>query len=723
VSRRIPVQDVALWKRRPRRGRWRVALLCAFGLLACLVHAQEPTPAPTLALSFEQATSVRQAFGVPGILVPGKHGQGLTGLRAWLVPTVQGASCTPAQGTVMAWAQLTRKANGGYLERWLKTCHDIGLLRGRNTPLVLDAKVKTQAPDLIETGDWRHWAFVWEGTARRLYLDGRLVVDAEASLLTAAPGFLLMPDDGEARWILDDFLIYDRALSREQIARLGAVAVVADYLGPLTPTRPAPLLVPAEAAPSSAVVYDARQLVTNPTLATGAHFTPVTTIPPGWQVARGKAQVTAGASRLTVRSTDEEPVSLLAELRRGQVIPGAAYQLGVRYTLAAHGAKVRLRFRNQVDQGTREFILPERASAGRQFFFTLGPEDYDVGIYYLEVFIQGAGAELTLEGAYCRAATPEEAAGAKLSVTAPAVVLQPTVTPDERWIDALPPHTVFVAPAARKQAWGLEAGATVDLSYRLTNGGNSLLFEQSSRVLWEALQAVRMKEPAAIPRLAVTHAALEVPGGYGLDPLPARSVLGTALLFGIGAKDTGLGSFHHQRLVAYLRAFGVCEPDTRFLPFWALTGLYAVRNGHESPDLSVTKEEGAEVETPTPIIPDFNARFTGKPDMPLFAHTAPGVLTSGYLRGRKLLLVMVNYTAQDLGKLGDVWIDHARLFGLRGDMANLMRAGTLTASNPESGARLGVNWNRASGGYIADRWANIGIAPGDFGLLEVEYKP
>ena len=96
---------------------------------------------------------------------------------------------------------------------------------------------------------------------------------------------------------------------------------------------------------------------------------------------------------------------------------------------------------------------------------------------------------------------------------------------------------------------------------------------------------------------------------------------------------------------------------------------------------------------------------------------------SGYQNGKKLLLVLVNTTDQNLGKLGDLWVAHARVFGLKpGDTSGEMRNGVITATDIETGIKGAVTWNRNGGGYISDYWFNIAIEPGDYRLILVEYK-
>jgi hypothetical protein len=180
-----------------------------------------------------------------------------------------------------------------------------------------------------------------------------------------------------------------------------------------------------------------------------------------------------------------------------------------------------------------------------------------------------------------------------------------------------------------------------------------------------------------------------------MDPLPARSVHAAALLFGIGATDCGLSSFQFKSLRDKLREFGYFNEKTVFLPFWERKGFYKTR--YESRE--------------NPL--DLREVFKGKTDAPLFGHTAPGVLVSGYQNGKKLLLVLVNTTDQNLGKLGNLWVDHARVFGFKTGF---------TATDIETGIKGAATWNRNGGGYISGYWFNIAIEPGDYRLILVEYN-
>jgi hypothetical protein len=240
------------------------------------------------------------------------------------------------------------------------------------------------------------------------------------------------------------------------------------------------------------------------------------------------------------------------------------------------------------------------------------------------------------------------------------------------------------------------------VEFSLRNDGSSLLLERSPQELWATLVGAAQTAPPAPLRLVVTGPARPVPGGYGLDPLPARGTLGAALLFGIGAADTGAGSFVHGRTVKYLEEFGLFEPATEFLPFWGQKGLYALRTGADSANP-----------------PDFQTLWGGKEGAPLFAHTAPGVLVSGYRAGPKLLLVLVNTTDQELGKLGDLWVDLNRVFGIKGNSGAAVRNGQIAIRNPETGREFTANWNRNGGGFIGNWLFNLAIAPGDFSLVEI----
>ena len=48
-------------------------------------------------------------------------------------------------------------------------------------------------------------------------------------------------------------------------------------------------------------------------------------------------------------------------------------------------------------------------------------------------------------------------------------------------------------------------------------------------------------------------------------------------LFGVGAADTGIGSFQHQRVAGLLERLGLLAPETQFIPFWSLKTLYDLR--------------------------------------------------------------------------------------------------------------------------------------------------
>lgn len=584
----------------------------------------------------------------------------------------------------MGWLKLEeRNPAGGFQNRWLKLT---GLQIGpgnSNTPFWLGNSGASKGSVMIELNDWHHWACVWNGAKCQLYVDGHIVQDGEMKTPFAAPPAidLVLLESGN-RWVIDDLKIYSQALSAEQIAA---------------------------AAPSPGpVAYDERQLVENPTFAPIRNDFPAGLIPSGWNIGKGTAAVKTDANGLSGKVTGGETVSVMATIKRGMLIPGRIYQIGIYYRLKKGEGRALLRFRNEIDQGTREFELPA-GEWQRQFFYAPAPEDYDVGLYYLEALIEGAGTQFGLRGVYCREATESEIKTAKLAFTPAVAKRSVLVTPDERWIEVLPSNISFMKSTDREAAWADGIGGIL-ISEDISSDGVSFWFEHSPKDFWQRLNTLREKGGTGALRLSVKpptakDESVTVPGGYGMDPLPARSVHAAALLFGIGAVDSALSTFQFKSLRDKLREFGYFNEQTVFLPFWERKGFYKTRyESRENP-------------------PDLREVFKGKADVPLFGHTAPGVLVSGYQNGKKLLLVLVNTTDQNLGKLGDLWVDHARVFGLKpGDTSGEMRNGVITATDIEAGIKGAVTWNRNGGGYISDYWFNIAIEPGDYRLILVEYK-
>ncbi len=452
------------------------------------------------------------------------------------------------------------------------------------------------------------------------------------------------------------------------------------------------------------VVQGKGQLVENPMLAPGKDELTAGLIPSGWSVSGNRDWVKMDANGLACTTGKEGFVSITANLRREQIVPGRVYQIGISYRLKKNGGQALLRFRNEIDRGSFEFELPE-GDWQRKFFYAVGPEDYDVGLYYLEVMLQGAGTDFALRGISCREATQAEALAEKVTVLPNAVAGRGTAAADERWIEELPGDVRFMDPAERTAAWapGEEGGV---IRETLAAAGDSFWFDHSAQAFWKQLSNLKSKVPRLSVSLPPSTEYATIPGGYGLDPLPARSAHAAALLFGIGAVDSGVGSFQFKRLHELLERAGYFDKTTVFLPFWQHKGFYKAR--YESRDNPV----------------DFRAFFKDQPDAPLFGHTAPGVLVSGYQNGDKLLLVVVNTSRQSPGKLGHLWVDHARVFGLPPDgIGDRMRdAKKLGAIDLETNARGATFWDRISGGFVSDYWFNVAIPPGDYRLILVENK-
>ena len=647
-------------------------------ILSGAVHAD--TPSPIMAESFENQDAVKRIFGSAVQLAPGRQGNGLTGGRYGLKNPA-----SAEQGTFMAWVKLEeRNPVGGFQNRWIRLADmQIGPSGNSNIPFWFGVSGASKESVMIELNDWHHWACVWNGTKCQLYVDGRLVQDGVMKKPFAAPPPIdLVLAEGASRWVIDDVRIYAQALSAEQIAAA-------------VPTQ-------------GPVAYDEQQLVENPAFAPIRNDFPAGLIPSGWSVVKGTTAIKTDANGLNCKISGGESVSVLATVKRGMLVPGRIYQVGIYYRLKKDKGRAVLRFRNEIDQGTREFELPA-GEWQRQFFYAAAPEDYDVGIYYLEALVEGVGTEFGLRGVYCREATDAEIKSAKLAVQPTVIKRSGVVTPDERWIEDLPANTSFMKNSAREAAWADGTGGIL-ISEDISGDGVSFWFEHSPKDFWQRLISLQGKGGTGALRLMIKQPTAKdktvaVPGGYGMDPLPARSVHATALLFGIGAMDCGLSSFQFKRLRDKLREFGYFNEQTVFLPFWERKGFYKPR--YESRE--------------NPL--DWRDVFKGKADAPLFGHTAPGVLVSGYQNGKKLLLVLVNTTDQNLGKLGDLWVAHARVFGLKpGDTSGEMRNGVITATDIETGIKGAVTWNRNGGGYISDYWFNIAIEPGDYRLILVEYK-
>jgi hypothetical protein len=89
--------------------------------------------------------------------------------------------------------------------------------------------------DVVAFDQWQHFAAVWDGTDKRLYLDGTLVLDTPAILrlddndVVIGADYHLDPDTGAMTsafvftdGIIDEVRIYDRVLSPAEIAALAS---------------------------------------------------------------------------------------------------------------------------------------------------------------------------------------------------------------------------------------------------------------------------------------------------------------------------------------------------------------------------------------------------------------------------------------------------------------------------------------------------------------------
>jgi len=94
--------------------------------------------------------------------------------------------------------------------------------------------------NVLATGRWQHVASTWDGTTKRVYLDGVLDTSETGGSLTANSlplgiGRILTPVTEESLvGSLDDVRIYNRALSADEIRdlqQLGATTYLADALG------------------------------------------------------------------------------------------------------------------------------------------------------------------------------------------------------------------------------------------------------------------------------------------------------------------------------------------------------------------------------------------------------------------------------------------------------------------------------------------------------------
>ena len=212
------------------------------------------------------------------------------------------------------------------------------------------------------------------------------------------------------------------------------------------------------------------------------------------------------------------------------------------------------------------------------------------------------------------------------------------------------------------------------MSYRIEEPGGSLVLEHHPREIAGRLMKAAREQPGKLVRLSARRADQRVEGGNGLNPRPARSLYGTALLFGVGAIDSGIGKHHYKRVVQMLKDFGYFQPQTRFIPFWST-----------------------------------DARFR---------HTAPGVLCSAYVneKAKKALMVLVNYTDRHPGKMGDVLGDHQELLGVRYPKCRAV-APLLGTSVP---AHTIFHYNRKTRHYTQDVWGWVGVEPGDVRYVIVE---
>jgi hypothetical protein len=177
---------------------------------------------------------------------PGRHGRGVhfDGVDDCIaVPDTRGVFSTQAitlaiwaqqdPGATAATSQFSMRADpsGNVRNAWQMEDYymdgTLAFTSNHDSPNNVQA---LSAPGAIINGQWQHLAISWDGATKRLYVDGVSV----ASMAVAQPIFY----DGHDAWIgcddnigisevylgtLDDFVVYDRALTDAEVALLATL--------------------------------------------------------------------------------------------------------------------------------------------------------------------------------------------------------------------------------------------------------------------------------------------------------------------------------------------------------------------------------------------------------------------------------------------------------------------------------------------------------------------
>jgi hypothetical protein len=198
-------------------------------------------------------TYVDTLGGEPGTCVPptcptaapGRHGQGMhfDGVDDCIVvPDTQGYFETQAitlaiwahqdPGATTAISQFSIRADpsGNARNSWQMEDYMDGTLAFTSNHGAVSNVQALSAPGAIINGQWQHLAISWDGATKRIYIDGARVASMPVGMplyYDGHPADIGCDDNGGNSEVflgtLDDFIVYDRALTDAEVALLATL--------------------------------------------------------------------------------------------------------------------------------------------------------------------------------------------------------------------------------------------------------------------------------------------------------------------------------------------------------------------------------------------------------------------------------------------------------------------------------------------------------------------